>query len=193
MWCSGVGHVSGTASGRSGSFDVSSNLRLVPEFCEWDPDTFFSLFERVAESREWSDSEQTMLLRCVFTGKAQEAYSALTVAEGTVYATVKAAVLWAEAAKLADEYVLTHRGSDRGSRSIMLMMIWVIGEMVSFTLKGKIQIVLALVMSGQNGLHGVIMTQAKPATIAKAEDIGKWTALSGIVLPRLNLLRLLPL
>ncbi len=24
-------------------FDVSSNLRLVPQFCDWDPDTFFSL------------------------------------------------------------------------------------------------------------------------------------------------------
>nr|XP_046229617.1 uncharacterized protein LOC124050808 isoform X1 [Scatophagus argus] len=89
----------GTASpvlglGRSTtSFDVVSNLRLLPQFNERDPDTFFSLFERVAESREWSDPECTLLLQCVLTGRAQEAYSALTVAESKAYSTVKAAVL----------------------------------------------------------------------------------------------------
>ena len=42
----------------SGVFDVVGNLRLVPQFCEQDPDIFFSLFERVAESRGWSDSDR---------------------------------------------------------------------------------------------------------------------------------------
>lgn len=88
---SGV-NVSGSAGG-SGGFDVVSNLRLVPQFCERDLDTFFTLFERVAESRGWSDSDHTVLLQCVFTGKAQEAYSALTLRESRVYATVKTAVL----------------------------------------------------------------------------------------------------
>nr|XP_046250447.1 uncharacterized protein LOC124062051 isoform X4 [Scatophagus argus] len=89
----------GTASAVSGlgrsttSFDVVSNLRLLPQFNERDPDTFFSLFERVAESKEWSDPECTLLLQCVLTGRAQEAYSALTVAESKAYSTVKAAVL----------------------------------------------------------------------------------------------------
>ncbi len=41
---SGVGQVSVVAPGPSRFFDVSSNLRLVPQFCERDPDTFFSLF-----------------------------------------------------------------------------------------------------------------------------------------------------
>ncbi len=66
---------------------------MVPQFCEQDPDTFFSLFEWVAESRGWSDSDCTLLLQCMLTGKAQEAYSALTVTDSKVYETVKAAVL----------------------------------------------------------------------------------------------------
>ena len=47
----------------------------------------------MAESRRWSDSDRTLLLQCVLTGKAQEAYSALTIVESGEYATVKAAVL----------------------------------------------------------------------------------------------------
>ena len=42
----------------SGVFDVVGSLWLVPQFCERDPDIFFSLFERVAESRGWSDSDR---------------------------------------------------------------------------------------------------------------------------------------
>jgi len=83
----------GDLGGSSSSFDVGKNLRLVPQFSERDPDTFFSLFERIAESRGWSDSERTLLLHCVLTGKAQEAFSALSVADGRVYLTVKDAVL----------------------------------------------------------------------------------------------------
>ena len=53
-----VGQVS-VSPGPSRAFDVASNLRLVPQFCERDPDTFFLLFERLAESRLWSDVERT--------------------------------------------------------------------------------------------------------------------------------------
>lgn len=81
----GVGQVSVVAPGPSHSFDVSSNLCLVPQFCERNPDTFFSLFEQVAEGRSWSDTEHTLLFQCVLTGKAQEAYSALNVTESKVY------------------------------------------------------------------------------------------------------------
>ncbi|XP_050923269.1 uncharacterized protein LOC127139346, partial [Lates calcarifer] len=90
---SGMRQLPGGIAGPSHGFDVSMNLRLVPQFCERDPDTFFSLFERVAESRDWSDAERTLLLQCVLTGKAQEAYSALSVAESKVYVSVKTAVL----------------------------------------------------------------------------------------------------
>ena len=73
--------------------DVSAKLRLVPKFNEKDPDTFFSLLERVAETCDWTDTECTLLLQCIFTGKAQEAYSALSSADSKVYVKVKAAVL----------------------------------------------------------------------------------------------------
>ena len=73
--------------------NIGSNLQLLPKFSEKDPDLFFSLFERLAESRGWSDSERTLLLQCVLTGKAQEAYVSLTVAESQKYDVVKSAVL----------------------------------------------------------------------------------------------------
>ena len=80
-------------SGPSRAFDVGISLRLVPppQFCERDPDTFFSLLR--ACCRDWSDAERTLLLQCVLTGKAQEAYSALSLAESKVYLSVKSAVL----------------------------------------------------------------------------------------------------
>ena len=58
----------------SSRFDVASNLLLLPKFNENDIDTFFCLFERVADSRGWPDEDRTLMLQCVFTGKAQEAY-----------------------------------------------------------------------------------------------------------------------
>ena len=33
------------------TFDIVGNLRLLPQFNEKDPDTLFSLFERVADAR----------------------------------------------------------------------------------------------------------------------------------------------
>ncbi|XP_030271930.1 uncharacterized protein LOC115581177 isoform X1 [Sparus aurata] len=75
------------------SFDVTVNLRLVPKFNDQDPDIFFVLFERLAEARHWSDAERTLLLQCVLTGKAQEAYSALSVTDSVKYELVKTAVL----------------------------------------------------------------------------------------------------
>uniref|UniRef100_A0A8C5CMY1 Gypsy retrotransposon integrase-like protein 1 n=1 Tax=Gadus morhua TaxID=8049 RepID=A0A8C5CMY1_GADMO len=74
-------------------FDVLGNLRLLPKFNERDPESFFSLFERVAESRKWPESARTVMLQCALTGRAQEAYSALSVADGQDYECVKSAVL----------------------------------------------------------------------------------------------------
>lgn len=81
------------AEDRTSHFDLVNNLRLLPKFSESDPDTFFSLFEHIANARDWPDLDRTMLLQCVLTGKAQEAYSALSAAESKVYETVKSAVL----------------------------------------------------------------------------------------------------
>lgn len=55
--------------------------------------TLSSLFERVADSRGWPDADRTLLLQCVLTGKAQEAYAALSSADSCSYVKVKSAVL----------------------------------------------------------------------------------------------------
>lgn len=77
----------------SHSYDIVNNLRLVPKFNEDEPEIFFSLFERVADARSWSDAERTVLLQSVLTGKAQEAFSSLSVTDSLSYAKVKAAIL----------------------------------------------------------------------------------------------------
>ncbi len=67
-------------------FDVVGNMKLIPKFDEKDVERFFLLFECVADARNWPDEERTLMLQSVFTGRAQEAYSA-------DYQAVKAAVL----------------------------------------------------------------------------------------------------
>lgn len=61
----------------------------------------FLLFERVAEARQWPDADRVLLLQCVLTGRAQEAYSAICAEESLSYAMVKSAVL--KAYKLVPE------------------------------------------------------------------------------------------
>lgn len=82
-----------TCSGSSSSLDLSSCLRLMPQFNEKDPDTFFILFERIADAKDWPDADRALLLQSVLTGRAQEAYSALSEIDCLDYAKVKAAVL----------------------------------------------------------------------------------------------------
>ena len=79
--------------GSSERFDVLGNLKLLPKFSEKDPETFFSLFERVAETRKWPESSLSLMLQCALTGRAQEAYSAMSAADSQNYCLVKAAVL----------------------------------------------------------------------------------------------------
>lgn len=45
------------------TFNVATNLRLMPLFNEEDVDTFFVLFERVADSQGWPDAERTLMLQ----------------------------------------------------------------------------------------------------------------------------------
>ncbi len=55
--------------------------------------TFFCLFERLADVMKWPENEQNLLLQCVLTGKAQKAYSSLSVHDSQKYLKVKDAVL----------------------------------------------------------------------------------------------------
>lgn len=73
-------------------FDVHRNMRLVPPFSEKEVDKYFYHFERVALSMKWPKSFWTLLLQCVFTGKAQEVYSALSLEQSGEYDVVKSAV-----------------------------------------------------------------------------------------------------
>lgn len=47
-------------------FDISKNLRLMPKFDEKDVETFFAMFEWVADVRGWPEEERTLMLWCVF-------------------------------------------------------------------------------------------------------------------------------
>lgn len=67
----------------SPAIDIGGNLRLVPQFSEWEPDTFFCLFERVARVGAG------LILNVPFccsqvSGRAQKAYAALSVEESRV-------------------------------------------------------------------------------------------------------------
>ena len=74
-------------------FDVARNIRVVPPFNEKEVDKFFNHFERVATTLKWPTDVWTMVLQCVFTGKAQEAYSSLPLTDASDYEKVKKAVL----------------------------------------------------------------------------------------------------
>lgn len=76
-----------------GSFNLINNLKLLPVFNERDPDVFFSLFESIADERDWPETDRTVMLQSVLVGKAQEAYTALSVDERKKYDSVKSAVL----------------------------------------------------------------------------------------------------
>ena len=61
--------------------NISSMIKFLPKFNDRDPEIFFSLFEGIAEERNWSDLERTLLLQTVLSGRAQDAYVALSVTE----------------------------------------------------------------------------------------------------------------
>lgn len=69
-------------------FDVHRNMRLVPPFSEKEVDKYFYHFGRVALSVKCPKSFWTLLLQCVFTGKAQEVYSALSLEQSGEYDVV---------------------------------------------------------------------------------------------------------
>lgn len=73
--------------------DDLNYLRLVPKFDEQVPETFFVLFERLAETRGWSEETQLLMLQSVLTGNAQHVFSALSAAQVVRYLPVKSAVL----------------------------------------------------------------------------------------------------
>ena len=55
---------------------LSRMIRFLPKFNERDPDIFFSLFEGIADEHSWNDTQRTLSLQTVFTGRAQDAFAA---------------------------------------------------------------------------------------------------------------------
>ena len=82
-----------TATARSSStseqFDVTRHIKFVPPFQETEPDKYFLHFEKITTNLSWPEKVWTLLLQSVLVGKAQEAYSALSVDQSSVYDTVK--------------------------------------------------------------------------------------------------------
>lgn len=78
---------------RDRSEELVSNLKLLPKFNEKDPEVFFSLFESVADERDWPSTDRTIMLQSVLVGRAQEAYTALSVEDRKDYIKVETAVL----------------------------------------------------------------------------------------------------
>lgn len=74
-------------------FDVTRSIRLVPPFNEKEVDKFFAHFERVATVLKWPREVWTMTLQSIFVGKAQQAYSTLSLEDAADYEKVKQAVL----------------------------------------------------------------------------------------------------
>lgn len=98
---------------------------------EKDSHTFFTLFEHIAEIIGWPDSHKTLILQCVFTGRARRAFSALISAESSDYEKFKVAVL--KAYELIPEAYRHKFWSQRkgGKNAVILnmhMIFWLISH-----------------------------------------------------------------
>lgn len=82
-----------SSSASSSQFDVVRNIRLVPPFAEKNVEKYFLHFERVATVSKWPTHAWTLLLQSVLVGRAQEAYSALSIEDSKDYVKVKDAIL----------------------------------------------------------------------------------------------------
>ena len=74
------------------SFDIGRSLKLVPQFCESDPDSYFKLFENTAEHFQWPQSHWLWLIQPKLTGKAAEVFMTLLLVSQD-YETIKQGIL----------------------------------------------------------------------------------------------------
>ena len=74
-------------------FMASREVRLVPPFEETEVDKYFQHFEKVAQSLKWPKEQWSLMLQSVIKGKAQIAYSSMSVEESSDYNLVKAEIL----------------------------------------------------------------------------------------------------
>lgn len=74
-------------------FDIARNIKLVPSFQEQHVDKYFLHFEKIACSLGWPQQYWTMLLQSVFTGKARDVYTQLSIEQSSSYPVVKEFIL----------------------------------------------------------------------------------------------------
>lgn len=74
-------------------FMASREVRLVPPFDETEVDKYFQHFEKVADSLNWPKAQWSLMLQSVIKGKAQIAYSSLSLSDSADYERVKAQIL----------------------------------------------------------------------------------------------------
>ena len=104
-----------TSTSRYTEFDVSKQICFAPVFQQHGVDKYFLRFENkqdgvdkyflrfenIASSLEWPKQVWTLLLQSILLGKAQEAYSAMSVDHSSDYDNVKSGIL--KAYKLVPE------------------------------------------------------------------------------------------
>ncbi|KAK0151874.1 Retrovirus-related Pol polyprotein from transposon 17.6 [Merluccius polli] len=96
-------------------FDVSRQIRLVPQFREDDVDSYFKAFERITVTLGWPKEVWCLLLQCKLIGKAQEVCNSLSIEESLNYDIVKATVL--RAYELVPEaYRQKFRGCEKAAK-----------------------------------------------------------------------------
>ncbi|XP_070398848.1 uncharacterized protein [Nothobranchius furzeri] len=84
-----------TTPGIKQRLDISKCIVLVPPFREFEVDSYFQIFERIAAALEWPRDVWALILQCKLTGKAQEVMSSLSLSDSLDYECVKSAVLTA--------------------------------------------------------------------------------------------------
>lgn len=65
----------------------------MPKFDPERVELFFELFEKIAKQRDWPEHEWVTIIQGSLTGKAQEAYVVLDIAQMADHGTVREAVL----------------------------------------------------------------------------------------------------
>ncbi|KAL2076463.1 hypothetical protein ACEWY4_027927 [Coilia grayii] len=161
----GVGDSDVLPPGRgSNEFSLSTMIKFLPKFNDRDPDTFFSLFENIADDRGWVDSERILLLQSVLTGRAQDAFVALSVAERRKYTSVKEAIL--KAYELVPEaYRQKFRNWRKGDRQTHTELVHlIIGEVV-MAVRPQLPVEGVDVILGNNLAGGRVWANLSPPPV----------------------------
>ena len=74
-------------------FDVAKHVRMVPPFEEEGVEKYFPHFEKLAQSMGWPREMWAHLIQSKFSGKARDAYLAMSMVDVSDYDKVKSSVL----------------------------------------------------------------------------------------------------